>query len=687
MATAEEYTFLKRFDRDGVFLFRVTWSIDRPLSHIYFWIPYIISPDSFFGFGFILAVTYFGKALFSYLIIRIVLPGYPLIAFISSVLFIVYPLDPALLLYRTINIHLAIFWVLIAIYCLLRYWNSKNLLWWVPITIIQSITLLGYEGVIVWVALAPILIIFMTRQINRRIILIGIIWNIIPLIVLIRILVLMDTFPRYATGLVPDTTSEPIIGIILNSFIYMYRSHLEAWGNIFDSPYYWNLTHIIIAVLVGVLFGIVAHQHSQITATEKVVTWKIFIQQIAIGLLLMFVGFIIYSISNTHRFSDWRVFLMTSLGAGYIIAVLINILSIWLQRVKLSILGTLASSILVSLSVLWWTSQHQLNAIVADDMKQLLSAIVSTVPELESTHTILLIDEAGITTPNLFFAGHHNKNLIFGEVLQYVYQKHRLRGHICYPQNALARLNSMVCQFETRQITFPQGVGTSKNLVIPYENLLVFVANRDGTIKAHETIPREYLSNTRTEPPYHQVLDLVPSADSYPDRAYTLFECFPVTECTNLELESVESLVQTDDSTEAIFVDFTQSVTGDNWLPVIIEEKYRWMNAKESTVQLTLPKQDFILQFKALLSLKPEILESLTVSVNELRIPLTRNLALDNGYIYQGRIPYYAISSESFTTLTFHVDSLASYSDIRDGGATQPLGVLMEWIELQPLIR
>jgi hypothetical protein len=137
---------------------------------------------------------------------------------------------------------------------------------------------------------------------------------------------------------------------------------------------------------------------------------------------------------------------------------------------------------------------------------------------------------------------------------------------------------------------------------------------------------------------------------------------------------------------DSIMIDFAQAVPGKNWLVRPIQDQYRWMTDRESTLLVDVTSQDFMMRFNAIRSLKPEILESLAVFIADIEIVLNRTADEGEGFIYEGHVPAELISNDgSPTVITFRVDSVASWSEIVEDGSDQPLGVLLDWFELQPM--
>lgn len=137
---------------------------------------------------------------------------------------------------------------------------------------------------------------------------------------------------------------------------------------------------------------------------------------------------------------------------------------------------------------------------------------------------------------------------------------------------------------------------------------------------------------------------------------------------------------------------FDQALPGSGWHAIQTLPEFgavRWTGPGTQT-RLDLPlvtDQDLNIQFRILMALAPDILESLTLKVNEQLIPLTRGAEPPGaGVTFHGCLPRSVLQpGASFTRLVFEVNrTLAPKTVDPHNGDERLLGVLFNWIKIFP---
>ncbi len=130
-----------------------------------------------------------------------------------------------------------------------------------------------------------------------------------------------------------------------------------------------------------------------------------------------------------------------------------------------------------------------------------------------------------------------------------------------------------------------------------------------------------------------------------------------------------------------IRIEFDEPVLGSGWS--VPENSTMWSTSQTATMEVILyPFQNYQVNFRVLEALKPEILDSLKLSVNGVSISLRSEKDAQGVTIFSGTIPLTAISRWP-TQLTFTVDKLVTPKSLGINGDERPLGVMFDWLQLE----
>jgi hypothetical protein len=113
----------------------------------------------------------------------------------------------------------------------------------------------------------------------------------------------------------------------------------------------------------------------------------------------------------------------------------------------------------------------------------------------------------------------------------------------------------------------------------------------------------------------------------------------------------------------------------------------RWMSATTSSIEVPLPTdRSSAIEFRVLRAPTPEILNSLSLSVNGERIGLTYDNTTGD-HLFRGVIPPSAagLANPALATLTFQVESITSLKAVGEGNDTRGVGCAFDWLELRPV--
>ncbi len=138
--------------------------------------------------------------------------------------------------------------------------------------------------------------------------------------------------------------------------------------------------------------------------------------------------------------------------------------------------------------------------------------------------------------------------------------------------------------------------------------------------------------------------------------------------------------------TSTLAFDFNQAMSGSGWhLREGVTSTFRWTGpGTVSTLDFKLSgDRDLIIEFCIINTLAPDILQSLTLQVNDYPIPLGVIYSHSSTTIFQGLIPKGASdSSQPFTRFTFQVDRTIAPQDLNPHNPDdRPIGVALSTIQ------
>lgn len=157
----------------------------RPTLLLPVYVAYFLTPDSFVGYNLVQMALFVGKGFVSYLILKRLHPGKAAWAMLTAVLFMIFPADEGLMTLRATPIHMALFCLLLAVYFLLMFWDTRKLPALFGMWISLAISLLTYELAYPLVAAVPLVLVWKERRISKRVIYYSLLWYAVPVITLL----------------------------------------------------------------------------------------------------------------------------------------------------------------------------------------------------------------------------------------------------------------------------------------------------------------------------------------------------------------------------------------------------------------------------------------------------------------------------------------------------------------------
>jgi hypothetical protein len=130
-------------------------------------------------------------------------------------------------------------------------------------------------------------------------------------------------------------------------------------------------------------------------------------------------------------------------------------------------------------------------------------------------------------------------------------------------------------------------------------------------------------------------------------------------------------------------IEFDQPLVGEGWRGSETNPDsttYQWMIAEKATLEsLSLENdRDYVMRFRVINIIDPEILDGLTVEINGQPVELVQDADEVYSATYSAAIPQ-ALLTENLTQIDFLVDEL-----VMPEGGSQGLGLALDWVKINP---
>lgn len=659
-----------------------------------------LAPDSYFGFNWMMVATFWLKGAVMVGIMRRLFPNQLALACLAGVTIMIFPGDAGFMSLRSVAVHTSVLYVLSAVYCWIGAWQQPHWAWW-PVMMVTQMFAVAYEINYPLFMLMPLVLIWLVGgikgadgKLNRRLVRHILAWGIMPTILGLRAAsILLTGEAGYVSEMVNrGTKQEPLtLAVIRESIWRMYKWHFNGWVDgarlVADSP---DLAWVLVGgVLAGVLVVWVGHftrrPHPQPLSTldrglnvpTPALLSRIFGRgatppyhlMVLFGPILMLASFGLF-IATPFRFDSFRVFTMTTIGATVTMMGLLGGSGHILQKVagrsaKQFWLGGWAV-ILVVCGMAYQFDQHRHFIRLSGDLQRLFGGIAAEAPTLEDD-TVLVVLDRDYNYQDLWHLG--GRSYIFEAGVQWIYDDYDQRAILCVLGLQVGRHG---CDFGPDELVTINHWGEEERL--PYERLVVLHVSYDGRIELLENLPLDYLT-TGVAPGYNPLARVEVNA-SPPRRVHTAFPCWPLDTC--LDFPAPRPVV------DHVLLDMTTPPPGGGWEGAAGSVPYRWTVLPNASLHLPLVGgTDYELSFRIIYVLTPEILESLTASVNGMPIALTRTQDADGAFLYRGVIPAAAIDQNvADTTVFFRTAATVSPASLGLNADERSLGVLFDWIEI-----
>ena len=357
-----------------------------------------LTPESFVGYHLVNFFLFCGSLVLFYGILRKLNVG-PLFAFLTTILFLVYPVNTGLMSLRHFLMNARALSLLAAVFFCLEFVEDPNRLRLAGLWLALLLNVGSYEAGYAIIAVIPLLWWWRCPRWSWRQINISTIWYLFPVVKIVFILLLnLDSRAFYGSGWVSEAL-EPqqfaldsvayyagiIEGVYRQAFWYGWREALSA-----VSQSAWILPVCGASLLTGLTAVYLAQRPSSMRFSSR--------RQIAFGLLsgLLFVLPSIGVLMWLEKYNTdlWRMYIYVPIGGAIAVFCLIQLAASFIKKRQIRktfIIGICLIAIFPGLARLF--DQHADYVNSANNKAKILLQIVEQAPAIDSDAYVVLITE------------------------------------------------------------------------------------------------------------------------------------------------------------------------------------------------------------------------------------------------------------------------------------------------------
>ncbi len=470
------------------YLERGDYSVSPELvSRFWILVPYIpatlIDPGSFLGYNLVNCLMFWGKLVLFYGILR-KLNVNPLYAFLTTILFWVYPVNTSLMSLRQFMINSNVLWLMAAVFFCLAYAEHPSRLRLAGVWLATLLNVGSYEMGYVIIAVIPLLWWRHSPRWTWRNVNLTVIWYLFPVVKIAFILLLdLDSRQFYGSALVSNSLDsrqfalDPITyyagiieGVYRQTFWYGWREALSAL-----SQSAWIASSIVGLTLTGGIAAYLARSVNENMFSSR--------RQISIGLLSGFL-FVLPSVGVLMWFEEyntdlWRMYIFVPIGAAIALFCLILLIASLIKHARLRavfIIVVCLIAIFPALARLF--AQHAFYVNNANNKAKILIQIVEQAPAIDPDAYMILITELFGTELRAQGVSEFRTGA-FLNALRVVYQDPDLKyAFICIIDKRCFLDNYSTQTFHLKQNT-------------DYSNVVLFRLNDDLSVELLRELPPE----------------------------------------------------------------------------------------------------------------------------------------------------------------------------------------------------
>lgn len=647
----------------------------RPLQWFPTALAHALDSNSYIVYNLFIVLFTLGKMVATYWLILKFLPGKKLLAFLTGVLFVLYPADTGLFSIRIIHGHFSVMAYLFAVYFLIQFWEHqgrKRGLALLGMVVALMFTVWQYQIALAACFITPVVLLYFTRPTKRFFIAAGT-WYVTLALLLVYSLwaASQSTTSSYEGALLPSGISVESIGQMVYALLIGYLRQIVAWGSAVGKLSY--LAYYGVYVLAGVVIVAfvgwwIIRQQRRGTSPLAVSGWRYAILWLG-GVAFFAVGVATFIPIPSRQLQEYRIYLLALLGSAWVLVLSLYLISRLVRRYQNALFITLTLPF-IGLALVNAMQQQQYYTNFSLEQQSLVQQVVAQVPAYKPGTQIVLLDEAGLMDRlYVYYFG-----IYWRTALRYIYNDHALDAYYCPPEGGTIAL-SAACTLETADVRVSNyepwslAVTTPVDSTVSYRNAILFRTTFDRQVQlitAEEARTDYNIEGYDPQP-------LIVQADP-PYRVTTLFSCNPALSCyrppppvTSLDL----------DLQQEIGMGWRGAEPAANGNGV-----FQWSTKRVTSVEVNLnPDHDYQLTFKALAWIVDDAtMDGLKLAVNGHDIPLTFSPDESSGRIYSAVIPRTALADQTISTvLVFTLDHISPVPTAPD----VKLGFALNWLRIR----
>ena len=496
------------------------WFLESELTSR-FWIivphtlAHLISSESFVGYHLLNFLMFWGKLVLLYGILR-QLRVERLYAYLITILFMVYPVNSALMSMRSLPMQFSMTSLLAAVYLMLEYEKYPSRLRMLGIWLGLLFNVASNESAYVIILVIPLLWWLRNRQLSRRNFNLTAIWYVVPALKVVYFLLLLSVNQFfYRSVLVGEyleqanslnmfqTLNQNMVNVYHHTFLGSWQETWMAMGQ--------NTLLVLTVVMLLLVAGV-----AWFLAGKAAQNNCLFPSPRRLGFALVSgLAFIVPSIGiliQLDSYSDdrWRLYFYVPIGAAIVVLSLINLLTVPIRKVRHRNVAIIFLCIILMFPA---TSrlllQHEYFVKSANNKAWVLTQIIEQAPKIDSrTHLILLTDMSLRELKELKVYDLHLSYTVFS-MLYILYQDG-------YPSTvSFCQIGSKsTCRISSDELT--EFIADSDFV---FQDLILFRLHDDLSVELLDELPAEFNFAVHGDYHPHQLYD--PDAP-IPARALTM---------------------------------------------------------------------------------------------------------------------------------------------------------------------
>ncbi len=359
-------------------------------------LAYLINSDTFVGYHALNLLMFLGKMALLYGILRH-LRFSLLYAFLTTMLFMVYPVNSGLMSLRSFPMQFSMLALLVAVYLILDYVKNPSRLHILGIWLSLIFNITSNESAYAILLIVPLLWWLRERKLTWRNFNLSAIWYLFPLTKIAYILLLLTAgqpFHNSRLIVVPNSggaqgsaMADNLVGALLSTYQHTF---VDAWAALFpildqESWISWSTVMLALVALVAIYLSLGAD--SKALPASPQAAWIMLS-----GLLFVTpaVGVLIWV--ELYRLDPWRMYFYVPLGASVAVFALLTLLTLPIRRAAYRKYLTIVLFIVLMFPPLnRLLYQHEFYVSSANAKANVLIQMLRQAPAIDDSATVILL--------------------------------------------------------------------------------------------------------------------------------------------------------------------------------------------------------------------------------------------------------------------------------------------------------